>query len=120
MATAEAPAGRNHRAWQWQYSRPGGPVVFDFQMGRGREGPAAFLKGWKGVLQTDAYAAYDTLPEDIVRAGCWAHVRRKFHDAHRLDPADADARDILARIGKLYDVEREARRLGLDAAGRLR
>jgi transposase len=42
-------------------------------MGRGREGPAAFLKGFRGILQSDAYAAYDHLGEGIVYAGCLAH-----------------------------------------------
>src|SRR5260370_28262043 len=31
--------GKNHQAYLWQYSRPAGPVVFDFRMGREREGP---------------------------------------------------------------------------------
>src|SRR5262249_37376276 len=31
--------GKNHQAYLWQYSRPGGPVVFDFRMGRQREDP---------------------------------------------------------------------------------
>jgi hypothetical protein len=26
--------GKNHQAYLWQYSRPTGPVVFDFRMGR--------------------------------------------------------------------------------------
>lgn len=115
------PQGRNHRAWQWQYSAPGGPVVFDFQMSRGRDGPKAFLEDYHGVLQTDAYAAYDSVAgEGIVHAGCWTHTRRKFHDALKLDPHDADARDVLERIGRLYEVERQARHQGLDEAERLR
>jgi len=32
--------GRNHQAYEFQYSRPGGPVVFDFCMSRAREGPS--------------------------------------------------------------------------------
>ena len=56
-----APKGQNHRAWQWQYSVPGGPVVFDFQMSRSRAGPAAFLQNYRGVVQTDAYSAYDSV-----------------------------------------------------------
>jgi hypothetical protein len=44
--------GRNHRACLWQYSRPGGSVVLDFQMGRGREGPRKFLGNYEGILQT--------------------------------------------------------------------
>jgi transposase len=31
--------GKNHQAYLWQYSRPGGTVVFDFRLGRGRDGP---------------------------------------------------------------------------------
>ena len=30
--------GKNHQAYLWQYSRPGGTVVFDFRLGRGRYG----------------------------------------------------------------------------------
>jgi transposase len=31
--------GQNHQAYLWQYSRPGGVVIFDFQLSRSREGP---------------------------------------------------------------------------------
>ena len=112
--------GRNHQAWQWQYSAPGGPVVFDFQMSRGREGPQDFLKGYRGVLQTDAYGGYNSsVVEGILHAACWAHVRRKFRDALKLDPADTEAADVLQRIGRLYEIERQAREQKLDAAARL-
>ena len=49
--------GKNHQAYLWQYGRPGGSVVFEFQMGRGREGPKRFLGGFEGILQTDGYMA---------------------------------------------------------------
>jgi transposase len=49
--------GSNHRGYLWQYGRPGGPVVFDFQMGRGREGPRKFLGNFNGKLQSDGYSA---------------------------------------------------------------
>jgi transposase len=112
--------GQNHRAWQWQYSAPRAPVVFDFQMSRGRAGPAAFLQGFRGVLQTDAYAAYDTgVGESAVHAGCWAHTRRKFFDALQLDPADVHAKELIERIGRLYAVERQAREQNLSPEARL-
>ena len=47
--------GRNHRAFIWEFSQPGGIVNFEFQMGRGREGPREFLKGFRGKLQSDGY-----------------------------------------------------------------
>jgi transposase len=118
----QSPAvkGRNHQAWQWQYSAPGGPVVFDFQMSRGRAGPLNFLQGYRGVLHTDAYGGYDaSVVEGIIHAACWAHVRRKFHDALKLDPADKDAADVLQRISRLYAIERQAREQNLDATARL-
>src|SRR6266404_3336964 len=34
--------GKNHQAYLWQYSHPAGPVVFDFRLGREREGPKRF------------------------------------------------------------------------------
>jgi len=45
--------GKNHQAYLWQYSRPGGAVVFDFRMGREREGPKRFLGNFEGILQSD-------------------------------------------------------------------
>ena len=119
VQSPDAPKGQNHRGWQWQYSTPGGPVVFDFQMSRSRAGPAAFLRDYRGVLQTDAYSAYDgVIGPGMIHAGCWAHARRKFHEAHKLDPADAAAREVLERIGRLYDVERQAREEKLSAPAR--
>jgi Transposase IS66 family len=39
----------------WLCSRPGGPVAFDFRMGREREGPKRFLGNSEGILQSDGY-----------------------------------------------------------------
>jgi transposase len=49
--------GKNHQAYLWQYGRPSGAVVFDFRLGRGRDGPKQFLDQFEGILQTDGYAA---------------------------------------------------------------
>jgi hypothetical protein len=66
--------GKHHRAYLWQYSRPGGSAFFDFRMGRGREGPVKFLGSYKGILQTDGYTAYDRAGGvGMVHAACWAH-----------------------------------------------
>src|SRR5258708_6825225 len=53
----ESVRGKNHQAYLWQYSRPSGVVVFDFRMGREREGLRRFLGNFEGVLQSDGYAA---------------------------------------------------------------
>ncbi len=66
--TAEK-TGRNHRAFVWEFSRPGGIVVFEFQMGWGREGPRKFLQGFRATLQSDGDAAYADLGGRITYAG---------------------------------------------------
>jgi transposase len=111
--------GRNHRAYMWEYSAPGGVVIFDFRMGRGREGPATFLKGFVGTLQCDGYAAYDDLGEGIVYAGCMSHARREFVDAAKVAPLDPRPTEVIGRFGELYAVEQQARQMGLGAAQRL-
>ncbi len=54
-----------------------------------------------------------------MRAGCLAHVRRKFNDALKLDPQDREAAAVLLLMGKLYAVEKEAREAGATEEQRL-
>jgi transposase len=57
-------------------------AVFDFRLGRGRDGPKWFLGQFEGILQTDGYAAYDQIGGTrMVHAACWAHARRQFFEA---------------------------------------
>lgn len=111
--------GRHHRAYVWEYSAPGGVVVFDFRLSRGRDGPKEFLRGFRGTLQCDGYAAYDDLGEGIVYAGCLSHARRTFVDAGKVAPHDPRPPAVVARFGEIYAVEREARAAQLDAVQRL-
>jgi transposase len=111
--------GRNHRAFIWEFSRPGGIVNFEFQMGRGREGPRQFLKGFRGKLQSDGYKVYDDLGEGIVYVGCAAHIRRGFVDVAKVKPLDPVPPEIMARFGELYAVEKDAREGRLSPEARL-
>jgi transposase len=107
--------GKNHQAFLWQYGKPGGNVVFDFRMGRGREGPVKFLGRYEGILQTDGYAAYGRVGGNrMVHAACWAHARRKVFDAVKLNPEDRMAAQLVARIDELFAVDAEARHAGMD------
>ena len=56
-------------------------VLYEYQPGRGAKHPKAFPEGYKGYLQTDSYAGYHDLGEDVTLVGCWAHARRKFDEA---------------------------------------
>lgn len=76
------------------------------------------LGGYRGTFQTDGYEAYDQFcnKEGVLGAACWAHVRRKFVDA--LKENQTLATQAIVMIGKLYGVEEEADKAGLDAEGR--
>jgi hypothetical protein len=102
--------GKNHQAYLWQYSRPGGTVVFDFRMGRGRDGPKQFLGQFEGILQSDGYAAYAQVGgAKMVHAACWAHCKRYFFEAVQLHPQDVIAIQIVACIDELFALDAEAR-----------
>jgi transposase len=112
-------SGKNHQGYLWQYGSPGGSIVFDFRMGRGREGPKQFLGQFKGILQTDGYIAYDhTGGGGMVHAACWAHARRKVYDALQLNPDDRTARQLVERIDDLFAIDAKARNEGMDHGAR--
>jgi transposase len=111
---SERVRGKNHQAYLWQYSRPGAAVVFDFRLGREREGPKRFLGNFEGILQSDGYAAYDYVGgPKIVHAACWAHARRKFFQAVELNPQDQTAIGIVAQIDDLFEIDEKAREQAL-------
>ena len=111
--------GKNHQAYLWQYSRPGGNVVFDFRLGRGRDGPKRFLGQFEGILQTDGYAAYEQIGGPrMVHAACWSHARRQFFEAVQLNPLDPVATPIVAQMDELFSVDAEARHKALSVAAR--
>ena len=111
--------GKNQQAWLWQYGRPGGGVVFDFRLGRGREGPKRFLGQFEGILQSDGYVAYDNIGgPKMVHAACWAHSRRKLFEAVKLHPDDRIATRIVARIVELFAIDAQARTDHLHHAAR--
>ncbi len=111
--------GKNHQAYLWQYGRPGGTVVFDFRLGRGRDGPKQFLGQFEGLLQTDGYAADDQIGgPKMVHAGCWSHAERYFSEAVQLNPQDPVATAIVAQIDELFAIDADARRQALSLEAR--
>jgi transposase len=103
---------RYGRLWDYIGDAPHPGVVFDYTpTHEARDGPAAFLKEFRGYLQADGYGGYDGIYTGsqgaIVEVACWAHARKKFHDAQDSDPERALA--AKAWIRKLYDVEDEAK-----------
>ncbi len=116
------PFARTGRIWPY-YGDTAHPVIlYDYTATRERAGPEAFLQGYRGHLQADAYGGYDAFFKDpargLIEVGCWAHARRYFHkalesDQGRMGPA-------LLLIAQLYQVEQQARGLATEERLRLR
>jgi transposase len=117
----------------WAYVGDG-LVVFHYTPNWSADGPAAFLKGFRGHLQGDGYAGYDKIlagqvhqgDDEIVaaplvsterRLGCGMHIRRKFEEASKL--GDARGAVALALIRRIYELERDYKDRGLSAEERL-
>ena len=85
--------------------------IFDFTLNRGRDGPRYFLRDYQQVLLADAYGGYNGVVagNQITRAGCWSHARRKIVDAEKVAPEMAQ--QAVALIGTLFAVERKAKDL---------
>jgi len=105
-------------------------VLFDYTQGRSRAGPERWFRWFRGFrgfregrdetkeplfvegeLQCDAYSGYEAKgglldphgPWRMVHVGCWAHARRKFHDARLAAPGPAC--HALGVIRQLYEIE---------------
>lgn len=103
--------GRARTARFWTYlgdvRRP--YTVYDFTDSRARDGPRSFLKDFSGYLQADAYGGYDGIYAggQVMEVACWAHARRKWHEARTTDPPRAH--HALALIQRLFEIEEEFR-----------
>jgi hypothetical protein len=94
-------------------------VVFDFRLGRDRDGPKRFLGDFAGRLQSDGYGAYDQVGgPGIVHVACWAHARRQFFDAVKLNPQDQAAVRLVAQMDALFAIDAEAREGALSPEAR--
>lgn len=88
-------------------------ISYRFSPNRSGQTPASVLGGTTGTLVVDAYTGYNRVTDvdGRERAGCLAHVRRKFFDA--LGAAPEAARQALDLILDIYRVEHVARAQGI-------
>lgn len=94
---------------------------FDYRDNRNGESAKAFLAGFEGILISDGYSGYNKVPE-VTRAGCWAHVRRKWLEAM---PEGATVSNSKAAYGyelcnRLFAVERKLETLSAQERQRQR
>lgn len=102
------------KSYMWLYASGAfGPQIFlyEYQPSRASKHPKIFLDGFKGFLQTDGYAGYNSV-DDIIQVGCFAHARRGFTDALKALPEGSEtsrtnAQDGLDFCNKLFEIERK-------------
>ena len=108
---------QTHRGYYWVYQNSIDKIVlFDYQEGRGREGPLEMLQHFSGYMQTDGYSAYEIFDkrQGITLMHCMAHARRMFHEALQNDEARANY--ALEQMGQLYIIERTCKEQALSFA----
>ena len=98
-----------HKGYYWVYHAPKEKLAFfDYQKGRGKDGPKRLLEDYKGYLQTDGYVVYDKVAEafeGIILLGCMAHARRYFFKAKDNDLQRANI--ALQYFKQLYAIEQQ-------------
>lgn len=108
--------GREPSSQSWMWVQTGGPpdrpvILFDYTTSRAQEVPVRLLDGYRGYVMTDDYAGYNALAaqDGVERLGCWAHARRKFVEAQKVQPKGKTGRADIALnlINKLYGIERD-------------
>lgn len=110
----------NSKSYMWvyrtgKYYKDTPIILYDYQKTRSHEHPEKFLKGFEGLLVSDAYSAYrqlDKEQETISFSACWAHARRRFSEAVKALPKDKKdsaketiAYQALTRIAAIYQLD---------------
>jgi transposase len=104
--------GQTRQGYLWTAHRPRGDVLYRWETSRAAACLDHLLPvDFTGTLQCDGYAAYGAFAErrekKIILAGCWAHVRRKYHEALEQTPRTAGW--LLRQIQHLYRIEARLR-----------
>lgn len=104
LDSAKTKGSAHHgHIWAWgNYDT----VIFQYTDNKRAETVAALFEGFKGVVVIDGATDFNLLEkaDGIVRAGCWAHARRKFYEALPYD-AKRSLR-ALGAIRQLFLAER--------------
>ena len=108
------PDTSESRMWVYASAKRADIQLRCFEYRESRSGDCAkeFLEGFRGVLITDGYSGYNKV-QGAERAGCWAHMRRKWLDAM---PEGADVKSCKAAQGyafcnRLFELERQFEQL---------
>jgi len=100
--------GKMRTGYFWPLYGDREEVAFPYASSRSKREAEEILGAYCGTLLTDGYTAYAGFAEKrdkVVHALCWAHTRRGFVQAEPVEPDRS--RKAVARIGELYEIERE-------------
>ena len=120
--------GKAPTSHSYMWVQTGGPpdkpvVIFDYDPSRSGEVPVRLLEGYQGYLMTDGYDGYNTIAKTpgIEHLACFAHARRYFVDAMRVQPKGKRGRadQAVEMIGKLYGIERDLKKQNATLGERL-
>lgn len=80
----EQGVSQNSKQYMWVY-RTGKHcqkqiVIYRYDKSRSGDVPQKYLGEYDGYIHTDGYAGYNKLTK-VTHCNCWAHLRRKFHEA---------------------------------------
>ena len=111
-------AGSKSYMWVYRSNRldPHPVIIFDYQKTRHASHPQEFLKKFFGIIVTDGYEVYHKLFRirggEIIVAGCWVHLNRKFKDAlkglgksGKKTAAGSIAEEAVKKIGEMFDLD---------------
>lgn len=119
--------GRIPTAKSYFWGRKGGPprkevILFRYDPSRSSKVAIGLTQDYAGYIQCDGYSAYTCLEKggDITLLGCWAHARRKFKEAFKVQVGKGGlqketAKQALRYIKKLYKIESKTKLLDNDA-----
>ena len=110
----DRPDASESRMWVYSSAKRADIQLRCFEYRESRSGKWAknFLEGFSGVLITDGYSGYNKV-QGAARAGCWAHMRRKWLEA---TPKGADAKTCHAAKGyafcnRLFELDHQFEKL---------
>jgi len=111
-----------NRCYMWLYctgadapgdhpDQPPNIVLYDYQASRSGQCAVDYLAGYQGYLQVDGYAGYQQTDATLV--GCFAHARRKFIEAQKIQVKGKTGKADWAinHIRKLYRIESDIKLL---------
>lgn len=118
--------GRDPSSQSYMWVQRGGPpgravILFHYDPSRAQQPAADLLEGYRGYLQCDGFDVYGAIAAkspEIRLIGCFAHARRKFHDAHKgqgKNRKPGKAKQALDLIARLYAVEQALKDLDPEA-----